>query len=168
MPQSPAVGENGLVTGYASLFGVPDRNGDVVMPGAFRETLKQRAARDVKFLFQHDACEPIGVWIDLYEDEKGLRVIGKLIAGVERGREAFALIRAGAIDGLSIGFKTKTARRATQKKQRQLLSLDLWEISLVTFPMLPGARLAALGEAEASQRLLQNLTQAKKLLTATY
>jgi HK97 family phage prohead protease len=168
MPQSPAVGENGLVTGYASLFGAPDRNGDVVMPGAFRETLRKRPVREVKFLFQHDANEPIGVWIDLHEDEKGLRVIGKLIAGVNRAREAFALIRAGAIDGLSIGFKTKTARRVTQNKQRQLLSLDLWEISLVTFPMLSGARLAALDEAEASQRLLRNLQQANKFLTATH
>lgn len=168
MPQSPAVGESGLVTGYASLFGAPDRNGDVVMPGAFRDTLQKRQARDVKFLFQHDAFEPIGVWLDLYEDDRGLRVVGKLVAGVERAREAFALIRAGAIDGLSIGFKTKAARRAPQKKQRQLLSLDLWEISLVTFPMLPGARLAALSEAESSQRLLRSLVQAKKLLTATH
>ncbi len=151
MPQTAAVGENGLVIGYASLFGTPDRNNDMVMPGAFRETLRARPARDVKFLFQHDVSEPIGVWIDIYEDHKGLRVVGKLISGVQRACEAYSLIRAGALDGLSIGFRTQRARRIAHKKQRQLLNIDLWEISLVTFPMLPGARLAALSGSEMSK-----------------
>ncbi|MES2905721.1 MAG: HK97 family phage prohead protease [Pseudomonadota bacterium] len=166
MQPAPAISENGLVTGYASLFGIKDRNNDVVLRGAFKKSLSERTANDVKFLFQHDANEPIGTWLDIYEDDKGLRVIGRLISGVTRAREAFALIRAGALDGLSIGFNTKAARREAGGRLRQLVTLDLWEISLVTFPMLPGARLTALNESEAPKRLIENLRRATRLLTA--
>ncbi len=167
MHPTTAIGENGLVTGYASLFGEVDRNGDRVLPGAFRKGLNQRALNDIKFLYQHDVSEPIGTWFDVFEDDKGLRVFGRLIAGVDKARECFSLIRAGAVDGLSIGFRTVRARNAAQRKIRELIEIDLWEISLVTFPMLPSARLVALATNEAPQSLLQSLRRATLTLSAT-
>jgi HK97 family phage prohead protease len=131
--------EAGVFTGYASLFGETDLGGDVVAPGAFRASLRTRGARGVRMLFQHDPAQPIGRWLDIAEDAKGLRVVGKLNLDVARARELAALIRDGALDGLSIGYKTIRAARAPGGA-RKLLALDLWEISLVTFPMLPGAR----------------------------
>jgi uncharacterized protein len=136
------------VEGYASLFGVPDQGGDVVLPGAYRaslEALKARGGR-VKMLWQHDPGLPIGVWEEVREDGRGLFVKGRLLRDVAKGREAAALIGAGAIEGLSIGYRTKAATRDS-KGQRLLSELELWEVSLVTFPMLPGARVAAKGEA---------------------
>lgn len=168
MEKPATISENGLVTGYASVFGEADRNGDIVMPGAFQKTLRERQLKDVKFLYQHDVSDPIGVWMDIYEDDRGLRVIGKLLSGVERARECFALIQAGALDGLSIGFRTQKARSLARGKMRELVTLDLWEISLVTFPMLAGARLVALDGMQAPQRLLRSLQQATKLLSATF
>src|SRR6187401_3100392 len=93
---------DGTVEGYASLFGELDQARDMVMPGAFEASLRQRGVRRVPMLFQHDPAEPIGVWLELYEDFRGLRARGKLIPDVARARELTALIRAGAIDGLSI------------------------------------------------------------------
>lgn len=129
-----------LFTGYASLFGVADMGGDVVAPGAFRASLAQRGARGVRMLWQHDPAQPIGRWLSIEEDAKGLRVLGELNPDVARARELAALIRDGALDGLSIGFR---ADRATKDARggRRLVSVDLWEISLVTFPMLAGARI---------------------------
>lgn len=132
----------GVFTGYASLFGETDMGGDVVAPGAFRASLKKRGAHGVRMLFQHDPAQPIGTWLDVAEDGKGLRVVGKLNLDVARARELAALIRDGALDGLSIGYKTLRSARAPGGA-RTLLALDLWEISLVTFPMLPGARVGA-------------------------
>ncbi len=130
----------GLVTGYASLFGVADMGGDIVAPGAFRASLARRGAAGVRMLWQHDPAQPIGRWLSIEEDARGLRVAGELSREVARARELAALIRDGALDGLSIGFR---AERATKdaRGRRRLVSVDLWEISLVTFPMLAGARI---------------------------
>lgn len=136
--------EAGVFSGYASLFGETDLGGDIVAPGAFRASLKKRGAQGVRMLFQHDPAQPIGTWLDIAEDAKGLRVVGKLNLDVARARELAALIRDGALDGLSIGYKTIRSARAPGGA-RKLLALDLWEISLVTFPMLPGARVGAKG-----------------------
>jgi HK97 family phage prohead protease len=134
----------GGIAGYASLFGVEDQGRDVVMPGAFRASLARRPASNVRLLFQHDPAQPIGVWDEIREDTKGLYVRGRLIEEVARAREVMALIRAGALDGLSIGFHAKKAARDAATGQRRLHEIDLWEISIVTFPMLPGARVAAM------------------------
>jgi hypothetical protein len=131
--------EAGVFSGYASLFGETDLGGDVVAPGAFRASLRQRGAQGVRMLFQHDPAQPIGTWLEIAEDAKGLRVVGKLNLDVARARELAALIRDGALDGLSIGYRTIRSARAPGGA-RKLLALDLWEISLVTFPMLLGAR----------------------------
>jgi HK97 family phage prohead protease len=128
-----------VIEGYASLFGVPDAAGDRVAPGAFAASLIRRGARGVKMLYQHRAAEPIGVWERIIEDRAGLYVRGRVVPEVIRARETLALVRAGALDGLSIGFRTRRARR-DREGGRELLEVDLHEISLVTFPLLPGAR----------------------------
>jgi HK97 family phage prohead protease len=102
-------------------------------------------------LWQHDPAQPIGVWDEVREDDRGLHVRGRILADVARGREAAALVRAGAIDGLSIGYRTLRAAKDGQGKRR-LLELDLWEVSLVTFPMLRSARLSAKGRRRAAPR----------------
>ena len=137
----------GVIAGYASLFGLPDQGGDIVQKGAYAASLAKLKASggSVKMLWQHDPTQPIGVWEEIYEDARGLYVKGRLLFEVERAREAQALVKAGAIDGLSIGYRTVTAEK-TGKGQRLLAELELWEVSLVTFPMLKEARVAAKGD----------------------
>ncbi len=137
---------SGHVEGYAALFGEPDRSGDIVAPGAFAETLRARSA-SVKFLWQHDPAQPIGIWDSIEEDARGLRVKGRLLTALSRGREAATLLNAGALDGLSIGFRTITADRAGPN--RRLTKIELWEISLVTFPMAEHARLTPTSNPDA-------------------
>ncbi|HEX2843321.1 HK97 family phage prohead protease [Hyphomicrobium sp.] len=148
---------DGTFEGYASLFNREDLGRDVVLPGAFRESLASRGARGIKLLFQHDANQPIGIWTTLEEDSRGLYAQGRLMREVGRAREVMALMRAGALDGLSIGFKTVKARRDRATGVRRLEKIDLWEISIVTFPLLPEARIAStktkpFAEAPPSER----------------
>lgn len=134
------VEEDGAFEGYASLFGRVDLGKDVVERGAFRESLARRGAKGIKMLFQHDPAQVIGVWDDLREDARGLYVRGRLMPEVAKAREVLALMREGALDGLSIGFRTQEGRRDGRGGLRRLRKIDLWEISVVTFPMLPEAR----------------------------
>lgn len=132
-----------IIEGYASLFDAVDQGGDVVTKGAYARSLTALQARGgkVKMLWQHDPSQPIGIWDEVREDAKGLWVKGRLLDSVSKGREAAALIEAGAIDGLSIGYRTVRASK-NDKGQRLLSELELWEVSLVTFPMLPSARIS--------------------------
>ena len=142
-----AVTDGVKIEGYASYFGREDRGGDIVQPGAYAASLSRLAqdGRQVKLLWQHDPTQPIGVWDQVHEDDVGLFVKGRLLEGVERAREAAALISAQAIDGLSIGYRTLKAVK-NDKGRRLLQELELWEVSLVTFPMLPSARVGAKDE----------------------
>ena len=133
----------GSFEGYASVFGLPDLGGDIVVRGAFRDSLAQRGARGIKLLWQHDSSEPLGVWTSIAEDARGLHVKGQLNLDVGRAREIHALMREGAVDGLSIGFRTDRSATDTKTGIRSLQKIDLWEISVVTFPMLPQARVSA-------------------------
>lgn len=140
--------------GYASLFNVTDLSGDRVLIGAFHRSLRARGASGIRMLWNHDPAEPIGVWTAIHEDAKGLRVEGRLTSDVTRSNGLAALMRDGAVDGLSIGFHTIRADRSKSAKSvagkgRRLIEVDLWEISLVAFPMQPGARVdrLALGAA---------------------
>ncbi|UYO50810.1 HK97 family phage prohead protease [Rhodopseudomonas palustris] len=142
LPARLSLAEDGSIDGYASLFGEIDQARDMVMPGAFTQTLKQRGLRKIPMLFQHDPAEPVGVWLELAEDLRGLRARGRLIPDVARGRELLALLRAGAIDGLSIGYRTVRGQIDPRTRVRRLYQVDLWEISIVTFPLLNGARIA--------------------------
>jgi HK97 family phage prohead protease len=143
---------DGTVEGYASLFGEIDQARDKVMRGAFAATLRQRPVQRIPMLFQHDPAEPVGVWLELREDERGLYARGRLIPEVARGRELLSLLRAGAIDGLSIGFRTVRGRIDPKTRIRSLLAVDLWEISIVTFPLLAGARVHAVKQANSPPR----------------
>ncbi|WP_243267703.1 HK97 family phage prohead protease [Sulfitobacter sp. DSM 110093] len=149
------------ISGYASLFGAADQGGDLVEAGAYAACLTRAksAGRSIKMLWQHDPAQPIGVWDEVREDKRGLWVKGRLLSSVARGREAAALIEAGAIDGLSIGYRTVKAGKNT-KGQRLLSELELWEVSLVTFPMLPTARVAAKGEFRAVGEVLCEIAAA--------
>ncbi|MEJ8573133.1 HK97 family phage prohead protease [Microbaculum marinum] len=135
-----SVEADGCFGGYASIFGKADLGGDLVEAGAFAASLAARGTAGVKMLFQHDPAEPIGVWETIEEDRIGLYVRGRLMQEVARGREVLSLMRAGALDGLSIGFRTVKGRTDPRTGVRRLSEIDLWEISVVTFPMLPEAR----------------------------
>ena len=152
--------DGAVIEGYASLFGACDQGGDIVEAGAYAASLKTADAKDrsIKMLWQHDPTEPIGVWDEVYEDGKGLYVKGRLLTEVARAKEAAALIEAGAIYGLSIGYKTVKATK-DDKGRRRLSELELWEVSLVTFPMLPDARVGAKGD-DPDAALMRDLAAA--------
>lgn len=160
--------QDGLVIeGYASLFGACDQGGDVVGKGAYARSLTTLAGagRAVKMLWQHDPAQPIGVWDEVREDAKGLWVKGRLLDAITKGREAAALIEAGAIDGLSIGYRTLRASK-NDKGQRLLQELELWEVSLVTFPMLPSARVAANVAAKSEEIVTSEDEELRAMATA--
>ncbi len=154
--------EGAVIEGYASVFGACDQGGDIVERGAYGACLQRMAqqGRRVKMLWQHDPAQPIGVWDEVREDERGLYVKGRLLESVARAREAAALVSAGALDGLSIGYRTVRASKS-DAGHRVLTELELWEVSLVTFPMLPGARVASKGE---SPSLAEDLGELARLL----
>ncbi len=131
----------GVIEGYGSVFGNTDSYGDIVVAGAFAETLK--ADRAPAMLWQHNPDEPIGVWTEIREDKRGLIVKGQLALGTQRGREALELIRMGALSGLSIGYATVRSSYDEQSGIRSLLELDLWEVSPVTFPANDAARITS-------------------------
>ena len=131
-----AVAEDGEFEGYLSTFGNVDRGMDMVMPGAFRRTLKERKLSSIKLLRDHDTRKVIGKWLSMEEDDRGLKVRGKLFAGtVQLATETLALMREGALDAMSIGYRTIKAQWDEEQGVRKLLDLDLWEGSIVTFPM---------------------------------
>lgn len=158
------LGEGLAISGYASLFGLADQGGDVVAPGAYAGSLKAMRARQgkVKMLWQHDPSQPIGVWDEVREDSRGLWVAGHLLPDVAKAREAAALIAAGAVDGLSIGYRTKRATR-DPKGHRLLTEIELWEVSLVTFPMQREARVEAKSDPvlECLSRFRQAVREAR-------
>jgi HK97 family phage prohead protease len=157
-----SVDADGTVEGYASLFGEVDAARDMVMPGAFAQSLRQRDIRRVPMLFQHDPAEPIGIWLELREDFRGLYARGRLIPDVRRAAEVLALLRAGTSDGLSIGFRTVKGRIDPKTRIRKLDAVDLWEISIVTFPLLVGARVRAVKEAGCPGRRFLSRGRAPK------
>jgi len=137
------IDETGRFAGYASVFSRVDEGGDIVMPGAFARSLRRRGTERIRLLFQHDPKEPVGTWERIVEDGFGLWGEGRLGPGVPRADALRKLIERGAIDGLSIGFRTVRATREAATGYRKLWQIDLWEISIVTFPMMEGARIAA-------------------------
>ena len=138
--------DDGTLEGYASPFGSPDLGRDIVMAGAFAKSLAARPASRVKMLRSHEQAEPIGVWTAMAEDSQGLHVKGRIIRETRRGAETIVLMREGALDGLSIGFKTKRAEFDRKSGHRALHEIDLYEISVVTWPMHPDARVALKAE----------------------
>lgn len=130
------VAESGEFEGHGSVFGVEDSYGDIVAPGAFTRSLTEHRAAGTMpaLLWQHDSSQPIGVYTDMKEDAAGLYVKGKLLTETAKGREAHALLKAKALRGLSIGFMTRQSDFDEVTQIRTVRDVDLWEVSLVTFP----------------------------------
>jgi HK97 family phage prohead protease len=140
-----AAGDEGQIEGYASVFGVRDSYNEVVMPGAFAESLAkhQREGTYPLMLWQHNPDEPIGVWNELSDDGKGLMGKGQLLKGVRRADEALIMLKAGAIQGMSIGYREVDVKPSDKGEPRQLIKLDLLEASIVSFPANRRARVDA-------------------------
>lgn len=161
------IAEDGTFEGYGSIFNTVDTYGDIVLPGCFAESLKRHAEAGTrpKGLWQHDPALPIITWLELAEDRTGLRCKGKLLLEVEKAREAYALMKAGEIDGLSIGYETVEEEFIAPSEVKALLgfeadgqpgydgryrllkSCDLWEISAVTFPACKPSKIDAVKHA---------------------
>ncbi len=136
----------GTLEGYASLYNIEDSDADIVAPGAFELSLQewQKQGRQPPLLWQHDPAQPIGVWQMLRSDATGLYVRGQLfVAEIAKAAEAYALLKRGALSGLSIGYRPEVARRDAKRGVRILERIKLYEISLVTFPALEAARVSA-------------------------
>lgn len=132
------VSDGGKFEGYASTVGNVDRGGDVVMAGAFANSLAKWKAKGKmpKMLWQHDPGKVVGVWDDMTEDGKGLYVKGRVLTDLQLGKELHTLMRHGAVDSMSIGYRTVDAEyEGSNAEVRKLKELELWEVSLVTFPM---------------------------------
>jgi HK97 family phage prohead protease len=129
-----AIGEDGEFAGYASTFGNVDRGGDRVLAGAFRKTLAKSAGA-IKMLRDHDHQKIIGEWLEAKEDAKGLWVRGRIFKELPLGEETLFLMRKGQLNSLSIGYRTLEAEYHREDDARDLKELDLWEVSVVIFPM---------------------------------
>ena len=140
-----AVGDDGAIEGYASVFGVLDTWDDIIQAGAFEATIKAHKAAGTMpaMLWQHDSDDPIGMWTEMSEDANGLKIKGKLCLDTTCGKEAHALVKMGAITGLSVGFITKSYEYDTETDVRTITEVDLWEVSLVTFPANTKARVTS-------------------------
>ena len=151
--QFKATGDDGTVEGYGSVFGVRDNYDDVIAKGAFMDSLKSHKAAGTMpaMLWQHDADKPIGVWTEMVEDEKGLRIKGQLAMETVKGKEAHSLLKMGALNGLSIGFMSKEWAYDRETEVRTLTAIDLWEVSLVTFPANEKARVTNVKSADELQ-----------------
>ncbi len=162
--QIKATGDDGSVEGYGSVFGVRDNYDDVIAAGAFAASLKAHKAAGTMpaMLWQHEADEPIGVWTEMVEDAKGLRIKGQLCLDTSRGKEAHALLKMGALNGLSIGFISKQWSYDVEEDVRTLTEIDLWEVSLVTFPANEKARITNVKQADIGT--MKQLRDAEKAL----
>lgn len=152
-----AVGDDGEISGYGSIFGNVDSAGEVVEPGAFTETLAEsaKAGRPIKMLWQHDRDQPIGIWTDVSEDRKGLKVKGRLLIDVSaKAREVHGLLKERALDGLSIGYRTlDEGRHPTKPGIISLKKLLLREVSVVTFAANDKARVESVKHILAAGNL---------------
>jgi len=153
---SDVEGDVAVFSGYGSIFGNVDNGRDMVMAGAFAESIEAKGTRGVKLLWQHDPSQPIGTWTAIEEDRKGLKVSGKLLLTVQKAREAYEMMKAGILDGLSIGYRVMKESYDTDKKiggYRKIEKADLWEVSLVTFPMNPKATVTAVKTMPSDREL---------------
>jgi HK97 family phage prohead protease len=153
----------GTIEGYASYFRERDSGNDIVMPGAFAKSLKERRTQKawkIPMFFGHaHSSVPVGVWTDIVEDAKGLKVTGKLIFQNDDARQAYAVMKAGGEMGISIGYKCVRKEIESVRDDalgydvsiRKLIEVDLREISLVAMPMLDSARVTKVkSEGEAA------------------
>lgn len=159
-----ATGADGSIEGYGSVFGVVDAYDDVISAGAFAVSLAAHKAAGTlpAMLWQHESSEPLGVWTEMTEDANGLYVKGKLCLETDAGKDAHALLKMGAINGLSIGFISKQWLYDNETDIRTLTEIDLWEVSLVTFPANEKARVTNIKSSEIGG--MKTVRQAEKAL----
>lgn len=159
-----AIEANGeTFSGYGAVFDQVDRGGDIIRPGAFAASLARHKAAGTlpAMLYQHDPNRPIGVWTKVAEDDRGLAVEGTIVTETADGQATAALLKAGALRGLSIGYRTERASKNGQGG-RFLEEIDLWEVSMVTFPMQPSAQVDLKSiDACATIRDCEQLLQSK-------
>ena len=150
--------DDGSFEGYASVFNNKDLGNDVIRRGAFLESISERSPKGVKLLYQHKSDEPIGVIDSLEEDSKGLKIKGRLAMGTQKGKEVFELMKMGALDSMSIGYRLKPDgyKYDPKEKKRIIKSVDLMEISLVTFPMNPKAKVTKVKLAQMNVREIEH------------
>lgn len=147
--------DDGSFEGYGSVFNITDQGGDIVVPGAFLDTLttQKAAGRMPAMLWQHRQAEPIGVYTSMEEDSVGLKVSGQLALKTARGAEAYELMKMGALSGMSIGYRSRDDSYDRVTGVRTLKKLDLFELSLVTFPMNDASRVASVKSIETMQTI---------------
>jgi len=144
----------GTFEGYGSVFNNTDLGNDVILKGAFTKSIKKTGSKGIKLLYHHKTDMPIGVFDEIEEDSKGLRVKGRLAMKTQAGQEAYELMKMGALDGLSIGFRVSPKGQSydAKTKRRLIKEVELMEISLVTFPMNPRAKIRSVKGSEMSIR----------------
>jgi uncharacterized protein len=162
--QIKAAGDDGTVEGYGSMFGVRDAYDDVIAAGAFADSLAahRKAGTMPAMLWQHSSSEPIGIWTEMAEDAKGLKIKGQLALATARGKEAHELLKMGALNGLSIGFVSKQWAYERESEIRTLTEIELWEVSLVTFPANQAARVTNVKAADIAE--LKSIRQLERAL----
>lgn len=145
------VNDKGFFSGYASVFDHVDDQKDVVLKGSFKQSLEkwEREGQWPKMLWQHNQKEPIGRWLFMEEDARGLYVEGQLLLDVQKAHEAYALMRAGAVDGLSIGYRVVRAQKNAKSAIRHIHEVDLLEISVVTFAANQQAKITRVKKQDA-------------------
>lgn len=149
--------EDGAFEGYGAVFNNEDRGGDMVMPGAFAGCLATTPISRIKMLYQHRTDEVLGHYTEIKEDQRGLFVKGQLNLDVQKAREVHSLMKVGALDSMSIGYRTKRSERDEENYTRKLLEVDLWEVSIVTFPMNDAATVSSIKSAPNNERDLEAL-----------
>jgi HK97 family phage prohead protease len=149
--------DDGSFEGYASVFGNKDLGNDVIKKGAFADSIKYKKPKQIKLLYQHKTDEPIGVIDSLEEDSRGLKIKGRLAMGTQKGKEVFELMKMGALDSMSIGYRLSPDdyKYNDKLKKRTISRVDLMEISMVTFPMNPKAKITKVKLAEMDVRELE-------------
>lgn len=149
--------EDGSFEGYASVFNNKDLGNDVIKQGAFAKSIYEKKPKQIKLLYQHKTDEPIGVIDALEEDKRGLKIKGRLAMGTQKGKEVYELMKMGALDSMSIGYKLmpEDYKYSDKLKKRTITNLDLMEISMVTFPMNPKAKITKVKLAEMNVREIE-------------
>jgi len=156
--------EQGTFEGYASIFGNEDNHGDIVLKGAFTDTLKETKP---KLLYQHDPRKPVGVFDEVREDDKGLYVKGRLLLENSLAKDVYALIKGGAISGISIGYQTVKSRWDEENEVRYLEKVKLYEASIVTFPANESATVENVKSEQPTKiniEEIKNIREAERVL----
>ena len=157
--------EEGFFSGYASVFNVQDHHEDIIIPNAFKKSLEKWKEKGSfpKLLWQHDPRQPIGIWHEITEDAQGLFVKGQLLLDLQQAREAYALLKAGVISEISIGFRPLKTSRKGHKHLKYIEEIELHEISLVTFAANENAKVMTVKKFDV-QPFVEQAQQLIKLL----